>query len=98
MASCLVRLLTFSTYVLIQGKGKCVLAMDALFGLPRKMSAGISHRDALHGELFFHNQADVDQFVAESGHRKSKPQATVNMFMYFYFPDISKHIAAGCSV
>ena len=58
--------------------------MDALFGLPRKKSAGISHRDALHGELFFHSQSDVDEFVAESGHRKSKPQATVDIFLYCY--------------
>ena len=51
------------------------------------------YRDALHGELFFHSQSDVDEFVAESGHRKSKPQATVDIFLYCYCPDIRcKHI------
>ncbi len=38
--------------------------MDALFGLPRKKSAGISHRDPLHGTLFFGDQAAVDEYVA----------------------------------
>ena len=38
--------------------------MDALFGLPRKKSAGSSYRDALHGDLFFVDQAVVDEHVA----------------------------------
>lgn len=41
-----------------------VLSMDALFGLPRKKSAGNSYRDALHGDLFFGDQAAVDEYVA----------------------------------
>ena len=45
--------------------------MDALFGLPRKKSAGVSYRDPLHGCLFFHNQSAVDEFVAESKQLKS---------------------------
>ena len=50
-----------------------VLAMDALFGLPRKKSAGISYRDPLHNELFFCKQSSVDQFVEESSSNKAKP-------------------------
>jgi len=38
--------------------------VDALFGLPRKKSAGTSHRDPLHGSLFFGDQAAVDEYVA----------------------------------
>jgi len=41
-----------------------VLSMDALFGLPRKKSAGISFRDPLHGNLFFGDQAAVDEYVS----------------------------------
>ena len=40
----------------IQTGGKGVYAMDALFGLPRKKSAGESYRSSLHGELFFIEQ------------------------------------------
>ena len=47
-----------------QESGTAVLSMDALFGLPRKKSAGSSYRDALHGDLFFGNQAAVDEHVA----------------------------------
>ena len=38
--------------------------MDALFGLPRKKSAGQSVRDSLHGDIFFSKQNTVDEFVA----------------------------------
>ena len=37
--------------------------MDAIFGLPRKKSAGKSFRQPLHGGLFFENQNEVDEFV-----------------------------------
>ena len=37
--------------------------MDALFGLPRKKSAGQSFREALHGHLFFSTQGLVDEYV-----------------------------------
>lgn len=40
--------------------------MDALFGLPRKKAAGKSHRQPLHGNLFFANQQSVDEFVAST--------------------------------
>ena len=38
-------------------------ALDGLFGLPRKKSAGESLRPPLHGSLFFCDQSDVDEFV-----------------------------------
>lgn len=37
--------------------------MDALFGLPRKKSAGHSFREPLHGHLFFTDQHSVDEYV-----------------------------------
>ena len=49
----------------LQESGKVVFALDALFGLPQKKTAGRSHRPALHGSLFFCNQDSVDEFVAE---------------------------------
>lgn len=51
-----------------------VLSMDALFGLPRKKSAGISYRDAIHGHYFFNEQAMVDEFVASAPVRKKKDE------------------------
>ncbi len=41
-------------------------ACDALFGLPRKKPAGHSHREPLHGNLWFGDQKEVDEFVAQS--------------------------------
>ncbi len=40
-----------------------MLAMDALFGLPRKISAGSSFRSPLYGNLLFQDQFAVDQYV-----------------------------------
>lgn len=40
-----------------------VYSLDALFGLPRKKSAGESFRSPLHGDLFFCDQTEVDEFV-----------------------------------
>ena len=37
--------------------------MDAVFGLPRRKNAGISHRDSLHGSKWFLNQTFVDTYV-----------------------------------
>lgn len=37
--------------------------MDALFGLPRKKSAGRSSHDPLNKQLFFLDQSNVDEFV-----------------------------------
>ena len=53
--------------------------MDALFGLPRKRSAGISYKEPLLGNIFFGEQASVDQFVAESN--KSKSMSTVSLVL-----------------
>lgn len=50
--------------------GEFVFAMDALFGLPRKKSAGTSYRNPLHEELFFCEQLPVDEFVEESTQRR----------------------------
>lgn len=49
----------------LQKDGSTILSMDALFGLPRKKSAGVSHRKPLFGNLFFHDQSEVDLFVSE---------------------------------
>lgn len=59
--------------LLLQGNGggKCVYAMDALFGLPRKKSAGVSHREPLHSNLFFQTQLEVDQYVADNSNSKA---------------------------
>lgn len=65
----------YSHKYLFQNRGKVVYAMDALFGLPRKKSAGVSYREALHGNLFFCDQVALDQFV--SGAPKPKAQAKV---------------------
>ena len=43
-----------------------MISMDALFGLPRKKSAGQSFREARHGHLFFRQPSVVDEFVALS--------------------------------
>jgi len=43
-----------------------VYAIDGLFGLPHKKSAGVSHRSAIQGDLFFCDQAYVDEFVKDS--------------------------------
>ena len=40
--------------------------MDALFGLPRKKSAGKSHRPPLYDSLFFKDQSSVDEYVSNS--------------------------------
>jgi len=37
--------------------------LDGIFGLPRKKAAGLSHREPVHGPLFFHDQHTVDEFV-----------------------------------
>ena len=62
------------SYILLQKSGQVVLSMDALFGLPRKKSAGHSLREAIHGHLFFRDQSLVDEFVAltQSKHNKSQ--------------------------
>ena len=41
--------------------------MDALFGLCRKRSAGVSEREPLFRGIFFEDQLEVDTFVANYG-------------------------------
>ena len=65
--------------------------MDALFGLPRKKAAGVSHREALHGHLFFGNQAAVDEYVAsyKMAGRKAPKVSSMRLFVRLhYFLDI----------
>lgn len=56
-------------FILLANSLKLVFAMDALFGLPRKKSAGTSFRSPLYSELFFMDQCAVDQFVSENSGR-----------------------------
>lgn len=53
-----------------------MISMDALFGLPRKKSSGQSHREALHGNVFFKSQSSVDEHVANASQRKSSDKVT----------------------
>ncbi len=50
--------------ILLQGNGKVVISLDGLFGLPRKKSAGVSHRKPVQGHLFFCDQQGVNEYVA----------------------------------
>jgi len=54
----------------LQDGGKVVFALDGLFGLPRKKSAGVSYMPALHGSLFFLDQEPVDEYVAKRSRSK----------------------------
>lgn len=56
-------------------------AMDALFGLPRKKSAGVSHREPLHHNLFFQPQLEVDQYVAGNSHSKATDDSVRDMYL-----------------
>lgn len=57
--------------LVLKDGGKVVYAIDGLFGLPRKKSAGVSHRTAVQGNFFFCDQDHVDQCVNESLEFKS---------------------------
>ena len=46
--------------------------MDALFGLPRKKSAGVSYREPIQGGIFFEEQSSLDEFVANAQSHKQK--------------------------
>ena len=67
-------------------------AMDGLFGLPRKKSAGTSYRKA-YGHLYFHKQTDVDQFVIEA--QRGKQIASVSIDSLVYIPATDKCIITG---
>ena len=51
------------TYARVQGLGRMIVSMDAIFGLPRKKAAGQSIRAPLHGHLFFYDQTVIDEYV-----------------------------------
>ena len=57
-----------------------ILSMDALFGLPRKCSSGLSCRDALHGRIYFVDQASVDEFVQSTAIQKIPQVINYNNF------------------
>ncbi len=48
---------------MVKEAGTAVVSMDALFGLPRKRSAGTSHREPLSENLYFQPQNEVDEFL-----------------------------------
>ena len=54
--------------------GTIVYILDGLFALLCKKSAGVSHRSAVHGSLFFCNQEAIDEFVAEASVGKQVAQ------------------------
>ena len=47
-----------------------MVAIDAIFGLPCKKSAGSSYQDPLFGSLYFSEQSSVDEFVDTYGRTK----------------------------
>ena len=49
-----------------RGKKKVIVSIDGIFGLPRKKAAGESVRPPLHGQLFFHDQNMVDEYVGSA--------------------------------
>ena len=57
-----------------------IISMDALFGLPRKKSAGISFRDAIHGHLFFGQQERVDDYVVLASLRNKKEPKVYSIY------------------
>ena len=65
-----------------------MLAMDALFGLPRKKHAGVSQRNPLFGELFYLDQSAVDQFVQDSGNPKSVSTVSWVMCIVLHSPHV----------
>ncbi len=58
--------------------GKFVFAMDAIFGLPRKKSAGTSVRPPHYQGLFFEDQVLLDQFVSDNGSKRSGVKVDVS--------------------
>ena len=58
-----------------------ILSMDALFGLPRKHSAGYSC-EALHGSLYFLDQSSVDEFVNHPGEDPTGWASAINVSLF----------------
>ena len=53
----------FIINIFLQETGTVILSMDALFGLPRKKSSGVSHHEPLTRNTYFLPQEEVDNFV-----------------------------------
>ena len=80
-------------------------AIDGLFGLPRKKAAGVSHRRALQGDLFFCDQASVDEFVKKSSNTKTVPKVERDSdhltcvqcthYKYFYVKECKDFLAGN---
>lgn len=56
-------------------------AIDALFSLPRKKSAGSSYQDPLFGSLYFNEQSSVDEFVGTYGRMKNASLVSVMKYL-----------------
>ena len=65
------------------------MSMDALFELPRKKSAGISYRGAIHG------QSMVDEFVSSIPTRKKRMERLLHTG--YWYPPI-KSMYFRCAV
>ena len=72
-----------------------VMSMDALFGLPRKKSTGISYRGAIHGHYFFNDQSMVDEFVSSIPTRKKRMERLLHTG--YWYPPI-KSMYFRCAV
>lgn len=70
--------------------------MDALFGLPRKKSAGTSVRLPLFGHTMFMNQNSVDEYVAaESTTNLHVPKVCVYAWLHALINETCTH---ACSI
>ena len=56
-----------------QENGRIFLSLDACFGPPRKKSSGGSYRPPLSENMFFHNQENVDNFMAAYPSSRNEP-------------------------
>lgn len=63
----------------MQGRGKIIYSMDALFGLPRKKSTGLSYRDPVNGRPLFYNQVTIDEYVSTYRTTKQSSQQDVKV-------------------
>ena len=59
--------------------------MDAIFGLPRKKSAGDSVRAPLHGHIYFHDQAMVNECIENSSQQKLRPQKVLSTLVVIIY-------------
>ena len=74
-----------------------IYALDGLFGLPRKKAAGHSHREPLHGSLWFCNQFEVDEFVGQSQQNKAIKKCNV-VYIHYLMIMLLLHIKIFRSV